>query len=135
MANRHRKRCSTSLIIREMPIKTTTRYHFIPIRMAIIQKKKKTTNNKCWKGCGERKPLSTVDGNVNRYSHYGELYVSEVKSLGHIRLFVTPWTAAYQAPGPWGFPGKSTGVGCHFWRFLKKPKIDLPYDPAISFLA
>ena len=36
----------------------------------------------------------------------------KVKSLSPVRLFATPWTAAYQAP-PWDFPGKSTGVGCH----------------------
>ena len=36
-----------------------------------------------------------------------------VKSLSHVRLFATPWTAAHQAPLPRGFPGKSTGVGCH----------------------
>ena len=37
----------------------------------------------------------------------------KVKSLSRVWLFVTPWTAAYQAPHPWDFPGKSTGVGYH----------------------
>ena len=71
MTNRYMKRCSTPLIITDMQIKTTVRYHLTQAKMAMM---KKSTNNKFWRRYGEREPFYTISGNANWCRHYEEQY-------------------------------------------------------------
>ena len=82
------KRCSASLAIREVQIKTTIRYHFTPVRMVII---KKSTKKKCWRGCGEKG--------------------TPVHCWWECRLVWPLWKTV--------------------WTFLRKLKMELPFDPEI----
>ena len=85
------KGCSESQAIREMQIKTTMRHYFTLVRMAIINK---STNNKCWQGCGEKG--------------------TPVRCWWECRLVQPLWKTV--------------------WNFLKKLKMELPFDPGIPLL-
>ena len=85
MVNRHKKRCSVSQITREMPIKTTMRYHLISVSGYY----QIDVKNKCWQGCVEMGTLLHCQWDVNQCRNYGKQLGGSLKKL-YIELSYNP---------------------------------------------
>ena len=77
MAKKHMTKCSISLIIREMQIKTTVSYHLTPVRMP---SSKRLQTISAGEGMEKKEPSYIVGGNANWYNHYGEQYGDSFKN-------------------------------------------------------
>ena len=109
MTNRHMKRCSSLLIISEIQIKTTMRYHFNQSEWA---PSKKATNNKCWRRCGEKWALIHCWQDISWPSHYGKQYDITQKTKNRVAI----WSSNLNARD-------ITRESCNLKRYMHHPYV------------